>query len=97
MYGAERSREAEYDDGEYSGKGSSSMTERGTATRAGAALAASLIALLMVAVGVGAQGRGPALDVPAPAISGGPWINSAPLTSDALRGRVVFVEFWTYG
>ena len=57
----------------------------------------SLLAVLAVAVGVGAQGRGAALDVPAPAISGGPWINSAPLTPDALRGRVVFVEFWTYG
>jgi hypothetical protein len=60
-------------------------------------LGASLLAVLALAVGVGAQGRGAALDVPAPAISGGPWINSAPLTPDALRGRVVFVEFWTYG
>jgi cytochrome c biogenesis protein CcdA/thiol-disulfide isomerase/thioredoxin len=24
------------------------------------------------------------------------WINSAPLTSDALRGKVVLVDFWTY-
>ena len=60
-------------------------------------LGASLLAVLAVAVGVGAQGRGATLDVPAPAISGGPWINSTPLTSDGLRGRVVFVEFWTYG
>ena len=60
-------------------------------------LGTSLLAVLAVAVGVGAQGRGAALDAPAPAISGGPWINSAPLTPDALRGRVVFVEFWTYG
>lgn len=34
---------------------------------------------------------------PAPDIGGGPWINSAPLTLDALKGRVVLVEFWTYG
>ena len=34
---------------------------------------------------------------PAPEIAGGPWINSAPLTLEALRGRVVLVEFWTYG
>jgi ABC-type nitrate/sulfonate/bicarbonate transport system substrate-binding protein len=34
---------------------------------------------------------------PAPELTGGPWINSAPLTLAALRGRVVFVEFWTYG
>jgi hypothetical protein len=60
-------------------------------------LVASLLGVLAVAVGVGAQGRGAALDVPAPVISGGPWINSAPLAPDALRGRVVFVEFWTYG
>ena len=73
------------------------MTGRGPATRARAAVAASLLALLMVAAGVGAQGRGAALDVPAPAITGGPWINSASLTPEALRGRVVFVEFWTYG
>lgn len=60
-------------------------------------LGASLFGVLVVVPGVGAQGRGTALDVPAPAISGGPWINSASLTSEALRGRVVFVEFWTYG
>jgi hypothetical protein len=35
--------------------------------------------------------------VPAPDLTGGPWINSAPLTLTALRGRVVLVEFWTYG
>jgi hypothetical protein len=34
---------------------------------------------------------------PAPEIAGGPWINSGPLTLQALRGRVVLVEFWTYG
>ena len=33
----------------------------------------------------------------APDVAGGPWINSAPLTLPALRGRVVLVEFWTYG
>jgi hypothetical protein len=34
---------------------------------------------------------------PAPEITGGPWLNSEPLSLGALRGRVVFVEFWTYG
>jgi len=34
---------------------------------------------------------------PAPEIMGGPWINSEPLTLEKLRGRAVFVEFWTYG
>ena len=27
---------------------------------------------------------------------GGPWINGAPLTPEALRGKVVVVDFWTY-
>ena len=33
----------------------------------------------------------------APEIAGGPWINSGPLTTAGLRGRVTLVEFWTYG
>jgi len=33
----------------------------------------------------------------APEITGGPWINSEPLSLAGLRGRVVVVEFWTYG
>jgi hypothetical protein len=34
---------------------------------------------------------------PAPDIAGEPWINSKPLTINVLKGRVVMVEFWTYG
>ena len=34
---------------------------------------------------------------PAPEVTGGPWINSEPLTMEKLRGRVVAVEFWTFG
>lgn len=34
---------------------------------------------------------------PAPEVAGGPWIGSRALTMAALRGRVVLVEFWTYG
>jgi hypothetical protein len=34
---------------------------------------------------------------PAPDISGGPWLNSKPLTISDLKGRVFVVEFWTYG
>ena len=33
----------------------------------------------------------------APRISGSEWINSAPLGMNELSGRVVLVEFWTYG
>lgn len=33
----------------------------------------------------------------APAFSDGTWINSKPLQLDSLRGRVVVVDFWTFG
>jgi hypothetical protein len=33
----------------------------------------------------------------APPIRSATWINTAPLAWDSLRGRVVMVEFWTYG
>ncbi len=34
----------------------------------------------------------------APELSGGgEWINSEPLTMQALRGKVVLIDFWTYG
>ncbi len=33
----------------------------------------------------------------APEFSSGPWINSEPLAITDLRGKVVLVEFWTYG
>jgi hypothetical protein len=59
-------------------------------------LGAAAIALgLLVAGRGGAQPPRPG--TPAPEIAGGPWINSAPLTLASLRGRVVAVEFWTYG
>jgi hypothetical protein len=56
---------------------------------------AAVVGVALKAV-VEAQGGAP-LDRPAPEISGGPWINSPPLAPEVLRGRVVFVEFWTYG
>jgi len=33
----------------------------------------------------------------APGLSTGEWINSEPLTLKDLRGRVVLIEFWTFG
>lgn len=33
----------------------------------------------------------------APEITGKDWLNSKPLTIRDLKGRVVLVEFWTYG
>ena len=57
--------------------------------------AGSVLAVLMLAP----AGQALSLRVgqPAPEITGGPWINSEPLSLAGLRGRVVFVEFWTYG
>jgi hypothetical protein len=59
---------------------------------------------MMVLVGLGLAPRAPAHAAPAgrpgepaPDVAGGPWLNSPPLTLAALRGRVVLVEFWTYG
>lgn len=61
-----------------------------------------VLMLLVVAAGAAVLAeRGTAaplaVGAPAPDIAGGPWIGSAPLTMPALRGRVVLVEFWTYG
>jgi hypothetical protein len=64
------------------------------------------LAALVMALGVGtvvlaaapAGGQsGVRVGKPAPEITGAPWINSEPLSMDKLRGRVVYVEFWTYG
>jgi hypothetical protein len=33
----------------------------------------------------------------APELAQGAWINSQPLTMAALKGRVVLVDFWTFG
>jgi hypothetical protein len=44
-----------------------------------------------------AMGQPLQLGRPAPELAGGPWIASEPLTTERLRGRVVLVEFWTYG
>jgi len=62
------------------------------------------VARLWLALGLGAllvagpvSAQVPRQGTSAPDVAGGPWINSAPLTLPALRGRVVLVEFWTYG
>jgi hypothetical protein len=64
---------------------------RGLAVAAGLAV----MAVLLPAGALGA--RPPRPGQPAPEITGGPWINSEPLSLARLRGRVVLVEFWTYG
>ena len=56
------------------------------------------VGMLLAAAGPGAAARiEVAVGQPAPEITGGPWINSEPLSLAGLRGRVVLVEFWTYG
>ena len=68
---------------------------RGIPRRARRHLAA--VAALALAAAAPAAGQSVRAGQPAPEIAGGPWINSPPLTTQALRGRVVLVEFWTYG
>ena len=63
-------------------------------TRIGLAL---VLAALAAGVVLPAGAQVPRAGRAAPEVSGGPWINSAPLSLAALRGRVVLVEFWTYG
>ncbi|PYN98332.1 MAG: hypothetical protein DMD91_15360 [Candidatus Rokuibacteriota bacterium] len=55
------------------------------------------IALGIAALSIAAGAETLRMGARAPDITGGPWIGSAPLTLAALRGRVVLVEFWTYG
>ena len=54
---------------------------------------------LMVAMGIlwPKIGAAAASGKPAPEIAGEHWVNSKPLTLAGLKGRVVLVEFWTYG
>lgn len=56
---------------------------------------------LIVAIFLAAVPTRPAHAIPhgkaAPEIAGSSWINSAPLTLSQLRGKVVLVEFWTFG
>ncbi len=60
--------------------------------------AAGLVsALAFLAAPPGSEAFTARVGQPAPEITGGPWINSEPLSMERLRGRVVAVEFWTFG
>ena len=54
------------------------------------ALVAVGVGVIALASGTGDEGRMPDLDG---AVA---WLNSTPLSSKALRGKVVLVNFWTY-
>jgi thiol-disulfide isomerase/thioredoxin len=56
----------------------------------GIAATALIAGVGAVASGLGVEGRMPDLDGAAA------WLNSAPLNTKALRGKVVLVNFWTY-
>lgn len=60
-----------------------------------------LIALLLTGLfgWASPQARGQALKPGqlAADLTGGPWINGPALSMEGLRGRVVLLEFWTYG
>ncbi|HKW91452.1 MAG TPA: hypothetical protein VJX92_06095 [Methylomirabilota bacterium] len=67
-------------------------------TRHALALGLGMLVAAVAPAGLGeAADRQVRVGQPAPEITGGPWINSEPLSLGGLRGRVVFVEFWTYG
>jgi len=60
----------------------------------------SLSLVVLLAAGLAAApaaGQALRLGAPAPEVAGERWINSAPLTTPSLRGRVVLVDFWTFG
>ena len=67
------------------------MTNRFAAFSLGLILAISVWALWPAAGAAIADGT------KAPDFAGENWLNSQPLTLRDLRGRVVLVEFWTYG
>ena len=55
----------------------------------------ALLAVGLATAPAGAQAL--RIGAAAPEVAGDRWINSGPLTTRSLRGRVVLVEFWTFG
>ena len=65
-------------------------------TRWGVLLGIAVLALGIFRVSTIAAAGG-LLGNPAPELRNPTWLNSPPLRLADLRGRVVLVEFWTYG
>jgi hypothetical protein len=61
------------------------------------ALALLLLAAAFVALPTATRAWSVRIGDRAPEITGEHWINSAPLSLAGLRGRVVLIEFWTFG
>ena len=55
------------------------------------------VAVMLLGAGIGSEAARLKVGEPAPEITGERWINSEPLSMPKLRGRVVFIEFWTFG
>ena len=59
------------------------------------------VLLTVMSIGLAGFVSSPAAEVklgtPAPDFTGGPWINSGPISITGLRGKVALIEFWTYG
>ena len=56
--------------------------------------------LTLLALGMGAAlavAQAPGVGQAAAEITAGRWINSTPQTIGGLRGRVVAIDFWTFG
>lgn len=62
-----------------------------------AALAVGLLVALSIWTLWPKVGAAITIGTAAPDVAGENWLNSKPLTIGALKGRVVLVEFWTYG
>lgn len=74
-------------------RGGPSMMMQGPAMEPGAGPAMMAAGDAMRMAGPAAAGTPP----PAPPLAGATqWLNSAPLTGEQLRGKVVLVDFWTY-
>ena len=70
------------------GRGRASLASMRTWVAVAALIALLLTGLATAEIPVGRT---------APEFAAGAWINSEPLTLQQLRGRVVLIDFWTYG